>query len=111
MNTLRDCAQAPRAVVDRVHRGDDSEKNLGRTNDARGFVAADVLFARLQGESISRTAFGIMRNANETTRHVTLELVARGEVCRVRSTKPHWHAKTLRVPHGDIGAEFARRFQ
>src|SRR5438046_5473396 len=101
MNTLGHCAQATRAVVDCVHRGDNSQKNLGCTNIARSFVPADVLLARLQSESISRAAFGIVRNTHESARHVALVLVPCGEVCSVRSAKPQCHATTSPPPAPD----------
>src|SRR6266550_2118658 len=82
MNASRDCAQATRAMIDRVHRGNNGEENLRRADVTRGFIAADVLLTRLQCEAISWAAFGIVRNP-----------------------------ETLRVAHRDIGAEFSRWFQ
>src|SRR5215831_2007494 len=38
-------------------------------------------------------------------------LVARREVCGVRSAEPERNAETLRISHGNISAEFARSFQ
>ena len=111
MNTLGDRAQSVRSVINRIHRRDDGEKNLGRADVARRFVATDVLLARLQREAISRAAFGIVGNAHEPARHVAFVLIARREICRVRSAESEWNAETLRVSDGDVGAEFARRFQ
>ena len=111
MHAFRDCAQTARAVINRIHRCDDSEKNLSRANIARGFVAADVLLARLQREAISRASFGIVRNAHQATRHMAFVLIARGEVGRVRATKPERNAEALRITDRNIGAEFSGRFQ
>ena len=98
-------------MIDRIHRRDDGEKDLRRADVARRFVAPDVLLAGLQSESIGRTAFGIVRNADEPAGHVAFVLIARREISGVRSAEAERHAKTLRAADGDIGAEFARRFQ
>ena len=52
VNALRDRAQAMRAVINGVHRGHDGEKHLRGADVTGGFVAADVLFARLQREPV-----------------------------------------------------------
>ena len=52
VNTLGDCAQSFWTVINRIHRRDDGEENLCRTDVTRRFVAADVLLARLQGKAI-----------------------------------------------------------
>src|SRR2546423_4940282 len=109
MNSLGDCAQTARTVIDRVHRRDDGEKNLRSANVTRRFVATDVLLARLQRKPISGPAFSIVRNTNQSSRHVTLVLIARGEVSGVRSAKSEWNAEPLRISNRNVGAEFARR--
>src|SRR5437773_8169895 len=111
MNALGDCAQTTRAMIDSVHRGDDSEKNLCRANVACRFVAADVLLTRLQRESIGRTTFGIVRDTHQPARHMTFVLIARGEVCRVWAAEPQRNAETLGVTNSDICAKFSRRLQ
>ncbi len=40
-----------------------------------------------------------------------LELLARGEICRVRPAESQRDSEPLRIADGDVGAEFARRFQ
>src|SRR6266571_8412891 len=97
MDSLRDRAQPARAVIYRVHRCDDGEKNLRRANVARGFVATDVLLARLQGEAIGGPAFGVMGNADQTTGHVSFELIAGRKIGCVRSAEAEWNTETLRV--------------
>src|SRR5438094_821099 len=81
MNSLGDCAQPVRAMIDRVHRCDDSGKNRRRANVARRSVATDVLLTRLERESIGGPTFLIVRNAHQSTGHVTFVLVA-GDNCR-----------------------------
>src|SRR5579859_1679093 len=110
MNTLGDFPQTVRAVINGVHRRDDGEKDLGRANVTGRFVASDVLLACLQSEPKSGPAFGIVRNANETTSHVPLELIARGEIGGVRSAETEWNTKSLGVADCNIRSEFTRRF-
>src|SRR6266487_3150612 len=101
MHALCECAQTARAMIDRIHRGDDGEENLRRADVARGFVPPDVLLARLQRKTISGAAFGIVRNAHESAGQMAFVLVARGEVCRVRAAKSQRHAETLRAADRD----------
>src|SRR5947208_1439733 len=56
MNTLRDLFQPLGAVIAGVHRGDVGEQRLRRADVAGRLFAADVLFARLQGEPQGRAA-------------------------------------------------------
>src|ERR1700682_2902719 len=111
MNAFRNGAQTARAVINRVHRCDHSEQDLRGADVTGGFVAADVLLARLQRESIGGATFGVVGNADESSGHVAFVLVARREVARVRSTEAERHSETLRAADGNISAEFARRFQ
>src|SRR2546423_7647074 len=110
MDALGDCAHTARAVIDRVHRRDDGEKNLRRADVTRCLVAADVLLARLQRESVSGPAFSIVRNADESPGHVALVLIERGKVSRMRSAETEWNAETLRISNRNVSAEFARWF-
>src|SRR5438093_6882317 len=111
MNSLGDCAQPVRAMIDRVHRCDDSGKNRRRANVARRSVATDVLLASLQRESIGLSTFSIARNAHQSTGHVTFVLVAGGKVCGMRSAKPERNAEPLRATDHDIRAKFPGWFQ
>ena len=110
MNSLGDCAQTARAMINRVHRRDHGEKNLRRANVARRFVAADMLFARLERESIGWPTFGIVGNSDKSARHVPFVFVAGREVSRMWSAETKRNAKALRIANHDIGAEFAGRF-
>src|SRR5438132_10285560 len=102
MNSLGDCAQTARAMINRVHRRDDGEKNLRRANVARCFLAADVLFARLQSKPIRGSAFRIVRNSDEAPGHVAFVLIARGKIGCVWSTESERNTKPLRVPDGNV---------
>ena len=85
VHAARDPAQAFRSVINGIHRGHDGEEDLGRADVARRFVAPDVLLARLQREAIGGPAGGIVRNADQASRHVALVLVAGREISGVRS--------------------------
>jgi hypothetical protein len=111
MHALGDCAQTPWTMIHGIHRSDDSQENLRGANVARGFVATDVLLARLQCESIRRSAVCIVRNAYQSARHVAFMFIASGEICRVWSTEPERNAEALRVSDRNIGPKFSRRFQ
>ena len=97
-------------MIDRVHRRDHSQKNLRRANVARRFVAADMLFARLERESIGRPTFGIVGNSDKSARHVPFILIARRKIRCMRSAETERNAKALRISDCDIDAEFAGRF-
>ena len=98
-------------MINGIHRGHDGEQDLRRADVTRRLVAPDVLLARLQREAISGPPVGIVRNADESSRHVAFVLIARREISRVRSAEAKRNAETLRAADGDIGAEFARRFE
>src|SRR5258707_13660728 len=104
MNSLGDCAQTAWAMIDRVHRRDHSEKNLRRANVARRFVAADMLFARLQREPISGPTFGIVGNSDKSARHVPFILIARRKKDCMWPAKTERNAKALRISDCDTEA-------
>src|SRR5437763_255915 len=111
MNAFRDRAQAAWAVIDGIHGCNHSEENLRRANVARGFVASDMLFACLQREPVTGSTGRIMGNADEPSGHVPFVGIACGEVSCVRSAESERHSEALRVAHGNVGAEFARRLE
>jgi hypothetical protein len=110
-HALGDAAQALRAVVHRVHRGHHREEHLGGADVGRGFLAADVLLARAEGEAEGRVALRVLGHADEAAGHLAFAGVARGEEAGVRAAEAERHAEALRGAHGDVGAEFARRAQ
>ena len=110
MNALGDCVQATRPMIDRVHRRNHGEQNLRGANVTRRFVAPNVLLARLQRESISGPSFRVVRNANQSSRHVAFVLIARRKKRGVRSAETERNSETLRTADCDIGTEFAGRF-
>ena len=60
MDALSNGAQTFQAMINRVHRRDDREKNLGGADVARSFVAPDVLLSGLQCQPIRGAAFSIV---------------------------------------------------
>ncbi len=81
---FRNRAQAAWAMINRIHRCDHGEENLGGADVTGGFVAANVLFAGLEREPICRAAVGIVRNADEPSRHVALVGIPRRKISGVR---------------------------
>src|SRR5262249_44383278 len=109
MNSLGNCAQARRAMIDRIHRRNYGEQNLSRANVTRRFVTADVFLAGLQRKPAGRPAFSVVGDADQSARHVALVLVARCEIRGVRSAETERHSKTVRAPNRDVGSEFTWR--
>ena len=106
-----DAAQSFRAVIDRIHRGQDGQEHLGGADVAGGFLAADVLLPRLQREPQGRPAGRVLGHAHQTAGHLAFEAVAGGKVGRVRTAISHRHTKALRAAHGHVRAELARRLK
>ena len=111
MHSLGDRLQTARAVIHGIHRRDHGEEDLGRANVTGGFVAADVLLARLKREAISRATGSVVRNADQATRKVALVSIARGHIPGMRTASAEGHAEALRVADGNICAEFPGRAQ
>ncbi len=103
--------QAFRAVVNGVHRGHHRQQHLRGTDVGGGLLAADVLFAGLQGQAVGRVALGIDRNADQAARHRALVGVTAGHEGGVRATEAERHAETLAVADHDVRAPFARGSQ
>src|SRR5205085_11902696 len=106
-----DRTQAAGAVIDGIHRRDDGEKNLSGADVTRRFVAANVLLAGLHREPVTWAAHRIVRDADEAPGHVPFVGVARGEISGMRSAETERNTETLGAADGDIGAEFAGRFE
>src|ERR1051325_4980220 len=110
MNTLRDSAHTFGTVINRIHRGYDGKKNLCRADVACGFVAADVLLARLQREPIGGSPFGVVRHSDQAAGHVTFEFVARSKVRCMWPAESERNAEPLGIADGNVSSEFTRRF-
>ena len=104
-----DIFQSFGSVEQGVHGGKDGEKDLGGTDVAGGTVAADVLFAGLEGEAVGGASGGVLGDTDEAAGQEALVGEFGGEVGRMGATESHGDAEALGVTDGDVGAEFAGR--
>lgn len=68
-----------------------------------------MLLARLQRETVRRPALGVLRQADEATRHAALEAVLAREEGGVGSAVPERDTKARSVAERDVGAPLAGR--
>ena len=114
---LGNALQALRAVVHGVHAGHHRGQHLRGANVAGGFFAANVLFAGLQCQAVSRVAVCIHTHTHQAAWQRALVLVTAGHEGRVRAARAHRHAKALGGTDHDVGpvdaatVPFARRFE
>ena len=106
-----DRLQAIGAMVHRIKASHHCQQHLSGADVAGGLVAADVLFAGLQGQAQGRLAFRIQRAPHQAARDLALELLARGEKSGMGTTKTQRHPQALGAADGDISAEVAHRLQ
>ncbi len=111
VDALGDALEALRAVIDGIEAGDIGQQHLGGADVGVGLLAADVLLAGLQRHAQRGVAAGVLGHADDAARHAALELVAAGEIGRVRATVAHRHAEALGRAEHHVGAQFARRGQ
>ena len=107
MDALANGAQALGPVIHRVHRCHDGQQRLRRANVGRGFVAPDMLLARLQRQTKGVVALRVARHADHTSRHHSEKLLRHREETGVRTTVSEGNAETLRVAKSNVEAEFA----
>src|SRR4051812_24629453 len=100
MDALGDRTEAAGTVIDRVHRRDDGEEDLGGANVTRRFVAANVLLPRLHRKPVPGAAAGVMRHADQASSHVALVSIAGRKISRVRSAESEWNTEALRAADG-----------
>ena len=98
-------------MIDRVHRGHDRQQDLRGADIAGRLVAADMLLARLQGETVGGFAVCIDGDADEAAGHGALVVVFGGHEGGVRAAIAHGHAKALAVADDDVRAKLAGRPQ
>ena len=96
-------------MIDGVQSGDNRKQHLGGADVAGGLLAADVLFAGLQGHAQRRAAAAVHGDADDPPGCLPLEFLAGGEEGRVGSAVAHGYAEALRVADDDIGAQLSRR--
>jgi hypothetical protein len=103
-----DAGQADRAVVDGVHRGDVGQQRLRGADVGGGLLAADVLFAGLQGQAVAGLALGVLGHTDEAAGQLALEAGLHGHKAGVRSAEEQGHTEALSRAHGDVRALGAR---
>ncbi len=111
VHQLGDLPHAVRAMPHRVHAGAHREQHLRGADVARRLLAADVLLARAERHAQAGPAGAVLRDADDAPGELPLVLVLRREKRRVRAAVTEWHAETLRVADGDVGAPLAGRHE
>ncbi|MCY1505208.1 hypothetical protein D9M68_394050 [compost metagenome] len=109
VDALGDALQALGAVVDGVAAGDIGQQHLGGTDVGVGLLAADVLFAGLQGHAQGDVAAGVLGNADDAPGHGALEFVAGGEEGSVGTAIAHGYAEALGRAEHHVRAQLAGR--
>ena len=109
MNPRGDLAQPAGAVIDRIETGDNGQQRLGGADIAGRLVAADMLFAGLQGHAQGRVAAPVHRDADDAPGQRPGMLAAGREKGRVRPAIAKRHAEALGVADHNIGPGLAGR--
>ena len=90
--------------------GEGQRDQAGIGTDVAGrLLAADMLFARRQGQHETTLAAGVHGFAAKPARRLAHMFFAAGEQAQVRPTKQQPGAERLAFADHDIGAHFARR--
>ena len=98
-------------MVDGVHGGENGEQGLRGADVRRRLFPADVLFARLERQSVGGMAVGVAGDAHEAARELPFAGLARGDVAGVRAAAAHRLPEPLRASGHDVRAEVAGRGQ
>src|SRR3954471_14178355 len=70
-----------------------------------------MLPTRVHGKPVAEASLGVVRNADQSSRHVSLESVAGREIGGVRTPETKGHTEALSAAHGNVSAELARRLE
>ncbi len=106
-----DAPQSLRAVVHRVHGGDDRQEDLRGADVRCRLLPADVLLACLERQPVGGPLLRVDRQPDQSSREIPLEArLHRHERC-VRPSVPEWNAETLRRPDHDVGPPLPRRLE
>ena len=111
MYPLCDSPQTFRSMIARVHGRHIRQQRLCGANIARGFLAANMLFARLQRQPQGRAPARILRYPHDPSGHMSFESIARRQESGMRPAIAQWNAKALRAADRYICPEFPRRSQ
>ncbi len=102
--------QASRAMPDGESCGHVGQKRLRGADIGGRLVAADVLLAGLERQTIGRAAMRIDRLADDAARNNASEHLGHCKISRVRAAKAHRHAIALHGADGHVRAPPGRRF-
>ena len=97
-----DAGQADGAVVDGVHGGDVGEQRLRGADVGGRLLAADVLFAGLQGQAVAGLALGILGHSDEAAGQLALESGLHGHEAGVGAAEEQGHTEALGRADGDV---------
>ena len=108
MHRLRDGLDAVGAVIDRIHRSNDSQQRLRGADVRVRLLTPDMLLAGLQRQAVGLVAAAVDRHTDDPAGHCALQLVGG---CHIGSMGPaiaHRHAKALGRADSDIRAHLTR---
>ena len=97
-----DAGQADGTVVDGVHGGDVGQQRLRGADVARRLLAADVLFAGLQGQAVAGLALGVLGHSDEAAGQLALESGLHGHEAGVGAAEEQGHTEALGRADGDV---------
>ena len=96
-------------MVNRIHSRHIGQQRLCGTDVGCRLFALDMLFAGLKRHTQRPGTTGIHRYTNNSSRNAAFEFIACTEESRMRTSKTHWHTKTLCRANCNIGTQFTRR--
>ena len=102
VQSLSQLPQLGGTVVHRVRGGHDRQQRLSGANVRGRLLAADVLFAGLQRQTVGRGAGGIRGHTHDAAGHGAFHARAGGHERRVRATVEQGHAEALGRTHRNI---------
>mmetsp|Transcript_28308 Transcript_28308/g.91617 ORF Transcript_28308/g.91617 Transcript_28308/m.91617 type:complete len:365 (+) Transcript_28308:1884-2978(+) len=98
-------------MVDGVERSSVRQKCLRGANVGVGLLSANVLLARLEGETVGRVSGSIARQPDDAARHCTLVRILAGKEGGMRSSIPKGDTKTLSVADYDVSSDLTGGLQ
>ncbi len=109
MDALRNGLDTILSVIASIETSHGSEQCLSGTDVRCSLFALDMLFTSLQSHTVAKLAVLVLRKTDDTTRHVTLELIASSEVSGRRTTVEHWDTQTLSATEYNVSTPFTWR--
>ena len=97
------------AVIDPIHRRHHGRQHLRGTDVGSCLLAADVLFAGLQGQPIGRLTCGIDTDAYQPAGQRAFEGITAGDVSGMGPATAHRHAEALGGANDDVSPPGSRR--